>query len=182
VWRQEEEDKWPEHSDPQQGYFVQRGDAVPYSALYVYLILEIIGGWVHVKGMLPSGRDLSKGPASAKEHCELLLRTTYKGAYNREQKMSVMLSFDDALWDDEDYHAEKRTLNPYWQRKKEVCTSCQHGHGMLASTVRDVRLELKNMMCTLMADFRAVPGVISLRRLVPSPGWYIWFRRRKRQR
>jgi hypothetical protein len=52
---------------------------------------------------------------------------------------------------------------------------------MLPATVQDVRHELKSMVCTLMADFRAVRGGIGLRRLVPSPGWYPWFRQRSRR-
>ncbi len=62
-------------------------------------------------------------------HCEQLLRATYKGEYDLEQKMSVMLSFDPMLWNDEDYHDLKKRMNPYWSLKKEVCTSPEAGHG-----------------------------------------------------
>ena len=50
---------------------------------------------------------------------------SYKGAYDRKQRISVMLSFNDALWDDEAYHEAQRLSNPHWRRKKEVYSSFQ---------------------------------------------------------
>jgi hypothetical protein len=42
--------------------------------------------------------------------------------------MSVMLSFDRDLWEDEDYHEVQRQSNPHWHCKKEVYSSLQPGH------------------------------------------------------
>jgi hypothetical protein len=38
---------------------------------------------------------------------------SYEGAYDRKQRMSVMLSFNHALWDDEEYHEAQRLSNPH---------------------------------------------------------------------
>ena len=134
LWGKEEEEAWPEGADPEQGFFVKKRDAEPYSALYVHLVVQIISGWVHVNKILPSPQQL-KTPAGAQEYCKKLLCLKYEGAYNRQQRMSVMLSFNHDLWEDEEYHAAKRESNPHWRRKKEVYSAFQPGHVCFARIV-----------------------------------------------
>ena len=64
-----------------------------------------------------------------------LLGMKYDGAYDRQQCMSVMLSFNHDLWEDEEYHAAKRESNPHWRRKKEVYSAFQPGHVCFARIV-----------------------------------------------
>jgi hypothetical protein len=42
--------------------------------------------------------------------------------------MSVMLSFNHELWEDEEYHESQRQSNPHWRCKKEVYSYFQPGH------------------------------------------------------
>jgi hypothetical protein len=112
LWGKEEEEAWPEDGDPEEGFFVKETDAEPYSALYVHLVVQIISGWVHVNKILPSPQQLKKA-AGVQEYCEKLLRLSYEGAYNRQQRMSVMLSFNRELWEDEAYHETQRESNPH---------------------------------------------------------------------
>jgi hypothetical protein len=112
LWGKEEEEAWPEDGDPEEGFFVKAPDAEPYSALYVHLVVQIISGWVHVNKILPSPQQLKKA-AGVQEYCEKLLRLSYEGAYNRQQRMSVMLSFNRELWEDEAYHETQRESNPH---------------------------------------------------------------------
>lgn len=100
VWSKEEEDNGPEDRDASEGVFVQHEEPASYSALYVYFLVEIIGAWLHVKAVLPSAQNLKKGPHAVQADCQRLLRATYQGAYNRDQRMSVMLSFNAHLWED----------------------------------------------------------------------------------
>ena len=134
LWGKEEEEAWPEGADPEQGFFVKAPDAEPYSALYVHLVVEIMFGWVHLNKILPSPQQL-KTPADAQKYCKQLLAMKYEGAYDRQQCMSVMLSFNHDLWEDEEYHAAKRESNPHWRRKKEVYSAFQPGHVCFARIV-----------------------------------------------
>ncbi len=134
LWGKEEEEAWPEGGDPEQGFFVKAPDAEPYSALYVHLVVEIIYGWVHVNKILPSPQQL-KTPAGAQEYCKKLLGLKYEGAYNRQQRMSVILSFNPDLWEDEAYHEAQRESNPHWRRKKEVYSAFKPGHVCFARIV-----------------------------------------------
>ena len=109
-------------------------DAEPYSALYVHLVVQIMYGWVHLNKILPSPQQL-KTPADAQKYCKKLLGMKYDGAYDRQQCMSVMLSFNHDLWEDEEYHAAKRESNPHWRRKKEVYSAFQPGHVCFARIV-----------------------------------------------
>ncbi len=56
----------------------------------------------------------------------------------------------------------------------EAVAACHIKRLWLATS--DVRHELKSMVCTVMAVVCAICGGVGLRRLVPSPGWYPWFR------
>ena len=134
LWGKEEEEAWPEGADPEQGFFVKKRDAEPYSALYVHLVVQIMYGWVHLNKILPSPQQL-KTPADAQKYCKQLLAMKYEGAYDRQQCMSVMLSFNHDLWEDEEYHAAKRESNPHWRRKKEVYSAFQPGHVCFACIV-----------------------------------------------
>ena len=127
MWGKEEEEAWPEGGDPEQGFFVKAPDAEPYSALYVHLVVQIISGWVHVNKMMPSAKQM-RNPAVVQDCCQKLVRMSYDGAYDRQQRMSVMLSFNDELWEDEEYHESQRQSNPHWRRKKEVYSYFQPGH------------------------------------------------------
>jgi len=134
LWGKEEEEAWPEEQDPEQGFFVKTPDAEPYSALYVHLVVQIMYGWVHLNKILPSPQHL-KTPTDAQKYCKKLLGMKYDGAYDRQQCMSVMLSFNHDLWEDEEYHAAKRESNPHWRRKKEVYSAFQPGHVCFARIV-----------------------------------------------
>ena len=113
LWGKDEEEAWPENGDPEQGFFVNtQAETEPYSALYVHLVVQIISGWVHVNKMMPSPQQLKK-QAVVQEYCEKLLCMSYEGAYDRKQRMSVMLSFNHELWEDEEYHESQRQSNPH---------------------------------------------------------------------
>jgi len=100
----------------------------------VHFVVEIMYGWVHLNKILPSPQQL-KTPADAQKYCKQLLAMKYEGAYDRQQCMSVMLSFNHDLWEDEEYHAAKRESNPHWRRKKEVYSAFQPGHVCFARIV-----------------------------------------------
>jgi len=140
------------------GFFVHTLDATePYSALYVHLVVQIISGWMHVKNMMPSAQQLRK-PAVVQDYCEkLLLRMSYEGAYDRKQGMSVMLSFNDALWEHEayrSYHEAQRLSNPHWRPKKEVYSSFQPGHVCTHCTSDFARCHTRNEECGVNCDGR----------------------------
>ena len=100
----------------------------------MHLVVQIMYGWVHLNKILPSPQQL-KTPADAQKYCKQLLAMKYEGAYDRQQCMSVMLSFNHDLWEDEEYHAAKRESNPHWRRKKEVYSAFQPGHVCFARIV-----------------------------------------------
>ena len=119
LWGRSQEEACLEDDDPE-GHFVRHNDPQRYSKLYVYLLLETIGAWVHVKALLLSVINLLKGPVTLKEVCLQLLQALYQVTYNLAQKMSVMLSLNADLWEDGDYHEMQRKSNPHWHSKKEV--------------------------------------------------------------
>ena len=180
LWGKDEEEAWPEDRDPEQGFFVNtQAETEPYSALYVHLVVQIISGWVHVNKMMPSAKQM-RNQAVVQDYCQKLVRMSYDGAYDRQQRMSVMLSFNDELWEDEEYHESQRQSNPHWRRKKEVYSYFQPGHVCAYCTSDCAICHTRNEECGVNCDGRysCISRGIGLRRLVPSPCWYPWFRAR----
>jgi hypothetical protein len=56
-------------------------------------------------------------------------------AENAGRRMSVILSFNPDLWEDEAYHEAQRESNPHWRRKKEVYSAFKPGHVCFARIV-----------------------------------------------
>ena len=88
VWTQSIEDKWEEDDDPEEA-FVKReaGEPmVPYSELYMFLLMQTMGAWMHIRELpelLPDVHVLQKGPLHTAEHCKSLLKATYTSASAR---------------------------------------------------------------------------------------------------
>ncbi len=73
VWTQSIEDNWEEEDDPEEA-FVKReaGEPmVPYSELYMFLIMRTMGAWMHFREFLPDVHVLQKGPLHTAAHANL---------------------------------------------------------------------------------------------------------------
>jgi hypothetical protein len=103
--------------------------------------------------MMPSPQQLKK-QAVVQEYCEKLLRMSYKGAYDRKQRISVMLSFNHELEEDEEYHEAQRQSNPHCRSKKEVYSSFQPGHVCAHCTSDCARCHTRNEECGVKCDGR----------------------------
>ena len=97
-------------------------------------------GWRSVRGQRPVGwRNGGSTQSDEEASCGKCKQTRRGGdvcAHQRfgqrrriaEQHMSVMLSFNHELWEDEEYHESQRQSNPHWRCKKEVYSYFQPGH------------------------------------------------------
>ncbi len=106
VWTQSIEGNWGEDDHPEE-VFVKRGAGgpmVPYSELYMFLIMQTMGFWIHFRELLPDVHVLQKGTLHTAEHCKSLLKATYTSAYDPASKVSVMTHLNPKLYDDRVTH------------------------------------------------------------------------------
>jgi hypothetical protein len=69
----------------------------------MYLLMQIISAWPHVRLILPSAAELNKGPDHASERCRYLLKCQYVSAFNAKAGISTMTYLDPELYDDQDW-------------------------------------------------------------------------------
>lgn len=117
-WTDDMESSWPDGKD---GHFVDREPMLPYSDVYMHLLMTTISTWPYVKCILPTKADLSQGPLVAAQRCATLLTATYKAAYDPMHKISVMALLSPELYDDKNWHALQKVDNKYFDLKREVC-------------------------------------------------------------
>ena len=100
--------RFPEDHDPDLAFVKPRiGAREAYSDLYMYLLMQTISRWPHVKAILPSGAELNKGPAHAETQCKKLVVTSYKAAFCPEHGISTMTLLDPKLYNDKAWvHAQ----------------------------------------------------------------------------
>ena len=128
VWTQSIEGNWGEDDDPEEA-FVKRGAGepmVPYSELYMFLIMQTMGFWIHFRELLPDVHVLQKGPLHTAEHCKSLLKATYTSAYDPASKVSVMTHLNPKLYDDAEWHTLQQQANPHWALDKQVRAMQSH--------------------------------------------------------
>jgi len=73
----------------------------------MYLLMQTISRWQHVKAILPCGAELNKGPAHAETQCKKLLVASYEAAFNPEHGISTMTLLDPQLYKDKEWVHEQ---------------------------------------------------------------------------
>jgi len=108
TWTPEIEARFPEDHDPDKAFCKPHsGKRQPYSDLYMYLLMQTISRWPHVKAILPSGAELNKGPAYAETQCKKLVKASYEAAFNPQHGISTMTLLDPKLYKDKEWvHAQ----------------------------------------------------------------------------
>ena len=122
VWTQSIEGQWRVDDIPEEAFVKRSGGVplVPYSELYMFLIMQTMGFWMHFRELLPDVHVLQKGPLHTAEHCKSLLKATYTMAYDPARKVSVMTHLNPKLYDDAEWHTLQQQANPHWALDKQV--------------------------------------------------------------
>lgn len=90
----------------------------PYGTMYMYIVVQMLRSWMHIKTKFPCPSSLPPGRAG--EIAKKLLNTNFEAACQPNAKRSVSCYLSEALWDDAEWQAEEQHKKEGWTKESEV--------------------------------------------------------------